>query len=302
MLFMQVTNGWQTMYGHDPRWILGLLLGAAFFAFCYYLPTQARKYVLWTITFICGSFYVLQYLWPTPIDRQPHELPSGTGEAIKFWLDDGVIHLGRISNVLTAFLVGLGTFSLIRLHVTRVRRKQENWGFSIVLLTAFVAMLFFGVMQYRLLEQKPSLELPDLWAQESAFNFFCLRGYDMMFDGMFQQMDATMFSIIAFFILSAAYRAFRIRSIESTVLLVTALVLILANMGVVASLSSGIIDRMVDSNKEHFLNNFKLEEIANWLKSNIQTGSLRAINFGIAVGTLAMGLRLWLGLDKGGAA
>ncbi|MBL8048406.1 MAG: hypothetical protein JNJ45_06960 [Chthonomonas sp.] len=290
---------WQAAPGFNGKTLLGLFIGLAFFALCYFLPTQFRKYILWVIPFVCGSYYIFQYLLPDPIGRDPGELPRNTMEAVKFWLDDGATHVGRFSNVLTAFLIGLGTFSLVRLHVTRVRRKQENWSFSVVLLVSFLLMLTFGVWDYHLRELNPDLELMDNWAKLSGFNWLSVYGFDFLFDGMFQQMDATMFSIIAFFILSAAYRAFRIRSVESTVLLATALILILANMGAVAQLSTSMVERWTGGESSHLLNNLKLSEIAAWIRGTIQSGSLRAINFGIAVGALAMGLRLWLGLEKG---
>lgn len=295
----EMPSFWQAPAGLTIWSLVGIAVGLAFFAICYFLPTTARKYVLWSVTFISGTYYVLQYLLPNPIAREPNQAPLNALEAAKFWLDDGATHVGRFSNVLTAFLIGLGTFSLIRLHVTRVKRKQENWSFSLVLLASFVLMLAFGIRDYQLREVRPELELFENWATLGGFDRAAVYGFDFLFDGMFQQMDATMFSIIAFFILSAAYRAFRIRSVESTILLATALILILSNMGLVAQISKDVVEMVTKGDTNHWFNNFKLSEIAGWIKGTIQSGSLRAINFGIAVGALAMGLRLWLGLEKG---
>jgi hypothetical protein len=113
-------------------------------------------------------------------------------------------------------------------------------------------------------------------------------------------MDAAMFSIIAFFILSAAYRAFRIRSIEATVLLASALVVMLSLMGAVTNAWQGGIDTLAHGNQASFLQNFSLDTIRGWLTNNVQTPSIRGIDFGIGIGSLAMGLRLWLSLERTG--
>jgi hypothetical protein len=47
--------------------------------------------------------------------------------------------------------------------------------------------------------------------------------------------------------------------------------------------------------------NFTLTEIAKWIKDTFQTSSLRGIDFGVGIGALAMGLRLWLSLERQGA-
>jgi hypothetical protein len=42
--------------------------------------------------------------------------------------------------------------------------------------------------------------------------------FSLLFDGGLKSLEASMFSIIAFYIVSAAYRAFRVRSVEATIL------------------------------------------------------------------------------------
>ncbi|MCE9559624.1 MAG: hypothetical protein K8R88_11805 [Armatimonadetes bacterium] len=287
-------NFWQVNQAiFDPKVFLGLGVGFLFFFFCMQAPPQWRKHILWAVTFFCGLIYILEYLLPGAVNRQPGDLPANAMESVRFLVDDSLVHVGRFSNVLTAFLIGLGTYALVRLHTTRVAKKQTDWQFSLVLLSCFLLMLTFGFADYHYRLLDPKFEAQINWNG-------WLYGFDFLFDGLFQQMDATMFSVIAFFILSASYRAFRIRSVESTILLATALVLILSQMGVLTGWSDGIIDGMTNNNPDNFLNNFKITIIAGWIKDYIQSPSLRAINFGIAIGALAMGLRLWLGLEKGG--
>src|SRR5262249_52988207 len=118
--------------------------------------------------------------------------------------------------------------------------------------------------------------------------------------GQFQVMESAMFSIIAFFILSAAYRAFRIRSIEATILLAAALIMMLSLMGGLVHAWDGTVSNLAHWQPDSFWNNFKLTDGSNWIKSTLQTPAIRAIEFGVGIGALAMGLRLWLSLEKGG--
>jgi hypothetical protein len=114
-------------------------------------------------------------------------------------------------------------------------------------------------------------------------------------------MDAAMFSLIAFYILSAAYRAFRARSVEATVLLISALIVILSLMGLVQSNWDKAIDATYIATHIEFLKNIRLDDLSTWLRNTMQTSSIRGLDFGVGIGLLAMALRLWLSLEKIGA-
>jgi len=280
--------------GQLMTWVfIGILIGAAIFAACAVAPPQARRPIVMSFTFLSGLFYVLLYLWPKAVDRKPGTLPTTFLDKGSFWLDDATPVISDFANILAAFLIGIGIFALVRVHVTRLRRKAENWPFSVITLASFVVMVIVGLVNWSSTNGTTQYDSMENWKTvHYTWNF--------LFDGMYQQMESAMFSIIAFYILSAAYRAFRVRSIESTILLGTALIVLLSLMGLIAMNWSSVIDHATGYNASSFLNNFKLTEIKNWISSNIQDPSLRAVNFGIGVGALAMGLRLWLSLEKGG--
>lgn len=278
-------------------WYIGVfatfLFGLLLMFVLTFTPTRGRKPIIWTVTFLAGLFWVLFYLWPRPINRAPGELPN-PGETVGFLLADMNQVVAAIANSVGAFLFGLGIYSVVRLHSRRLFRKQTDWFFSLVLLSSIVVMATFGYWNWRLRVINPDLANPENWVWQNYT-------YDLLFEGLLQQMDAAMFSIIAFFILSAAYRAFRIRSVESTVLMASALLMVLSLMGVVEyAWSSLIIDRITAGDPAHFANNFTLFEIARWVREHMMMPSLRALDFGIGLGALAMALRIWLGLEKGG--
>jgi len=70
-------------------------------------------------------------------------------------------------------------------------------------------------------------------------------------------------------------------------------------MGAVEFLWNGTIDGMTGNSPGSFLNNLKLTEISKWLRETVQGAAIRGIDFGVGIGALAMGLRLWLSLERG---
>lgn len=190
-------------------------------------------------------------------------------------------------------MIGLGIYSLLRVHVGKIAKQQKDWAFSAVLVGSMVLMATFGFWDFFQHSDPKNFALAD----EKNWGFINY-GKDLLFDGLLQNMDAGMFSIVAFYIMSAAYRAFRARSIEATILLITALIVMLSLMGVVELMWSGVIDKISPDN--HIVQSFKLSSISSWLRGNVQTPAIRGIDFGVGIGLMAMGLRLWLSLEKTG--
>ncbi len=286
--------GWGAIY-----WIIGaILIGIIGIFLLMRVPTRARRPIIWIFTFLSGSFYVIYYFWPKPIDRDPGEIAVGLADKGGFFLEDALPKVADVANVLTYLLLCLGIYSLTSIHLKRVVKKQKDSAFSIVLLLAMVAMIVVGYWDYILKEFNDPDKLLTKAENWGSVNY----AYDLLFDGLIQQMDAAMFSMIAFFILSAAYRAFRVRSVEATVMMASAIILMLSLMGAVDFLWSGWIDNVTRENPAHFLNNFRLDVFAGWIKSNLQIPSIRALDFGVGLGALAMGLRIWLGLERGGVS
>lgn len=278
--------------------IVTFLVSFAILIALLFAPTKMRRPVIWTGTFLAGAFYVLLFLWPKPINRADDDLPRNAVEGISFWISDFQPTFAASTNVIAAFLLGLGIYSVLRVHITRLLKRQKDWVFSVVLLTAMVTMVIFGYIDYvqrEFHDKEGKLVEMVNWGPANY-------GFDLLFDGLLQQMDAAMFSMIAFFILSAAFRAFRIRSIEATVLMGSALIMILSLMGAIDVPWSNMVDGITGKDPSHFLNNMKISEVKGWFQSTLQVPSLRALEFGVGLGALAMGLRIWLGLEKGGVS
>lgn len=289
-------NMWNAPAGTPEIWMkvgIAMLAGFGLLAALIAAPTRLRRPISGAFIFLAGLFWVLVFLFPKPIDSQtPHEQrPRGFVQDVSFWLADAIPVVSNFSNILTAFILGLGVFSLVRIHLMRVAKKQNDWPFSVVLLVSMVAMATFGYWDWKTRLDLGGAKVDEAWPLAAY-------GKDLLFDGMLQVMEAAMFSLIAFFILSAAYRAFRIRSVEATILLCAALIAMLNLMGAVVVTWDGMIESFGKDNA--FLMNFTLSSVAGFIRDNLQTPGIRAIDFGIGLGALAMGLRLWLSLERVG--
>ncbi len=93
-------------------------------------------------------------------------------------------------------------------------------------------------------------------------------------------LSATMFSLLAFYIASAAYRAFKAKTKESTLLLGAAFLVMLGRVPIGEAIS------------HHFT------EIADWIMNVPNTAGQRAILIGAALGLVSSALRILLGLEQ----
>ena len=233
-----------------------LLICVALFFVLRALPPRARRAVIVVTTFVAGLFYAVEFFWKANADG---ENP----------LTFAVPTMGNVLNDLQGFALGLGVISLVRIHSKNVTRARPGWENSALLLTSMVIMAV------------------------AAIGFEDTLFFRSLFFDVYASFEATMFAILAFFITSAAYRAFRIRSAEATLMMLAALLVMLGQVPIGQYITSSI--------PEHgsFASLFRTDNISNWLLVTVNSPALRAISFGLGVGELAMALRIWLSLERG---
>ncbi|HSV75045.1 MAG TPA: hypothetical protein VLH79_14890 [Chthonomonadales bacterium] len=234
-------------------------------------PPRYRRRLLVTVCFVAGLFYALEFFLPT------REVVSENGMVTRqnFLTPFIPTLISPLAEVLAAFILGLGLFSLLRIHSGNVAKRKPGYYNSVALILSAVVMLVIGLWTN--------------WTESPPDGIRATYGY--LFNGLYQNMDAAMFSLIAFFILSAAYRAFRIRSIEGSILMASALIVLLGlSFGVIAT--QGLPATGMASN-------LRIETWSSWVLGVVSLPALRAIDFGVGLGALAMGLRIWLGIERG---
>jgi len=206
-----------------------------------------RREIPLAITFLIGMFMLVDFF-------VPHYTVSAAAEEMKQW-----------GTIVIAASILLGVGNLIRVHYHKIRRRQTGWAYSLVTLGVMVVMLGFGGPWGTIEEGSP---------------------FNWMFHNMQVPLQSTMFSLLAFFIASAAYRAFRLRSAEASLLLISAIIVMLGRVPLGQLLTRS------------------LPEAAQlpWLTETIMTypnmAAFRGILIGAALGVMAMGLRIILGIER----
>jgi hypothetical protein len=210
-----------------------------------------RRFPL-TLVFILGILGVLPYF-------VPHAGYQNFDNALR----------NDFIRILSAFAIILGLVSLLRVHYDKIKRKRENWPYSYVLIIGFVVSGVIGL----------------LGGIEGEM-FFPTRIAGFQFDiqtlylNVIVPLGSTMFALLAFFMASASYRAFRARSLESSLLLSAAFIIMI-----------GVLP-LADKISTH------LPSFAQWIMDIPNVAAKRGITFGIALGGIATSLKIILGIER----
>lgn len=108
------------------------------------------------------------------------------------------------------------------------------------------------------------------------------RLYKLLYDGLFVSLGSAMFSLLGVYIAAAAYRAFRIRSVESSLMMAAAVLVILGQIPFITWHIWGI----------------SMTEIRQWLLEVPNSAAFRAIRIGASVAGLMMAIRMWLSIES----
>ncbi|MEZ5360206.1 MAG: hypothetical protein R3F48_15420 [Candidatus Zixiibacteriota bacterium] len=195
--------------------------------------------------------------------------------AFCFREDAGI--LGRIEpevlswvTIVGGFTLLLGVVSILRVNFKAVQRKSEGWGYKLATLVSIFAMAI------------PAM-LPTSWS--SYFGNGPGSMYDWLFINLDAPMMATMFAMLAFYIASAAFRAFRARNAEATLLLVAAILVMLWRIPMGELLMKNIHPSLPGL-------------INTYIMGGANLAVQRGIIIGAALGAAAMSLRILLGIER----
>ena len=217
-----------------------------------------RREVPLIITSIAGLVFAVSYFIP--------HWPFGESESI----------FGDWVAIVQSFAIWLGALNLLKVSFEKIQRKKENWLYPILTIVSLIATIAIGMYDgFWGLQQTPEVSFRDPGTH-----------FDWIFVYMFTPLTSTMFSMLAFFVASASYRAFRARNFEATLLLIAAFFV----MGGRVPLFDLIISP---------LTNYPIfSKFADWIMSFPNTAGQRAIMIGIALGIMSSSLRVILGVER----
>ena len=213
-----------------------------------------KRQVPFVLVFVFGLFMIFQYF-------VPHENSEWVYEFLLDWI-----------YIIGILALALGIWSLIKVSVDKIQKKKPNWQYSIVTMGGLFLMILFGFTGYR----DGSL----------GFFFYTQEGlsspmFRNFFDYILIPIQSSMFALLAFFIASAAYRAFRARNILATLLLLSALIVMLRFNPYLGPIGPVISDSAL------------------WLLNVPNLAAKRAIVIGIGLGIVATALKVILGIERG---
>lgn len=161
--------------------------------------------------------------------------------------------------IIAAFALILGFLNVLAFHLRKITQRQEGWPYSIALLAVAGTVLFGGLTS--------------------------VQGYRAplvrtIFDYVQAPLQASIFSLLAFYIASAGYRAFRARNFETFLLVVACLVVLVGQVP---------LARYVWG---------ELPALKDWVLGVPSTAGARGILIGVALGSLATGVRVLVGFDR----
>ncbi len=201
---------------------------------------------------LCFLFGIVMIL----TEFSPHSFSQKLYEEIVNW---GLI--------ISPFALVLAVATLIQTHWARIRHRAEHWQYSLFVFAGILIMASLGI---------------PTGPKNPAFEWF--------FNNVQVPMDATMFSLLAFFIASAAFRAFRARTFEATLLLITALIVMMGNVPIGNSIWNTLLSwtPWVDG----------ASTARQWILDNPNLSARRGIILGVSLGVISQAIRIILGIER----
>ncbi len=224
-----------------------------------------RRKIPLTIAFVFGIVMIIQFFIPHPVSRDFYQT----------MLDWRIIVI--------AFTYILAVSSLIRIHINKVRREKTGWGFSYVTLISLTVTAVVGVIGGCFQPTQITTWLIEHfnWQIEQRTVLMVIFTYIQI------PMGATMFSLLAFFIASAAFRAFKARNLTAILLLLTAFVVMLGRVP---------IGELITKRLPEVL---QLQNIVEWILNYPNMAAQRGILMGVGLGMMATALKIILGIERG---
>ena len=215
--------------------------------------TLIKKHIPLTLCFLFGVLTLACYYVPSQAS------------------DNYMENMNKWENIVSGFAFLLGLFGLFYSHYNKIMRKVDGWGYSLFVFIGFLVIV-----------------IPAIISHGKLMNGTSLTGIGWGYRFIYNALSGTMFSVLAFYIVSTAYRAFRIKSAQAGVLFVVALTVILGKV----PLGQLIWDKVMG------WTHVGVSEIVQWMMNVPVVAGRRGIMMGLAVGGIVTGLKIIFGIER----
>lgn len=165
--------------------------------------------------------------------------------------------------IIVAFAIVLGISNIFRLNLMTIFRRGPDWHYKIILLVSFLLTALSG---FAVFAAKGDI------TGKNVFSFIFMNAYFPL--------DSTMYALLVFYITSAAFRAFRAKNIESTLMLSAAILVMFGRVPLGMAVSK------------------IFPQLANWIMCVPNSAGQRGIIIGATIGVIAVGLKTILGIER----
>jgi hypothetical protein len=274
-----------------------------------------RSKLIYAAILVGATFYIFNFAVPET---------TALGERLK--LAEVRMGLARGANVVITLALGLGVINLVWVHGANIIRRKKEWPFSVVAFGMFAIVFTMLLYQYRndahattlevtvrptLQKYQAILQLPDAAERDRALAALAPAELDLLNQYYEDQatyrfsprnfyatavgdpLVSTVMALLGFYVTYAAYRAFRIRSLEGTVMMISAVIVVLG---------SDPLGGWVSAGTNALLGGTHAVDLPTWADFDnrvINSGMQRGLGIGISVAVIAASLRIVLGLEKG---
>ncbi len=185
--------------------------------------------------------------------------------------------------ILAGFALLLGIVNVLQNNMKKIARREAGWPFSVVLLIGLFTTGTFGI--YGAVSHQGIGSLPG--GAPTPFKWVS--------DWMFQPLQSTIFALLAFFMASAAFRAFRARNTEATILLIAAGLVMMGRVPMLEMFALPFPSlQPAAASADQFLG-----KTTEWIMDTPNGAAQSGIIIGAALGAASMAIRVILGIERG---
>jgi hypothetical protein len=166
-----------------------------------------------------------------------------------------------VAVIVATFALFLGLINVLRVHARKIRERQPGSPYSFVLLVSLLIVLTVGLLSIPGRPSGPS---------QPAVQW--------IFENIQAPIQASLSALLVFFIVTATYRLFRLRNLESIVMLIVTLLVLAGQVTV------GLVP--------------VLPGLRDWIVAVPAMAGMRGILLGVALGAVLTGIRLLLGVER----